>query len=69
VSVINRRNAVFGFIVWEALKGMGKQKAKKQLPRVDRETKRPNWSAVAVGLASVFGLFLFWRSRSDDEFA
>ena len=65
--VINRRNAIFGFVVWEALKGLGKQKAKAALPSVDTETKRPNKSAIALFAAGVFGALLFFKSRSEDE--
>jgi hypothetical protein len=67
VSVINRRNAVLGYLTWVGAKVLFKQKAKAALPAVDTETKRPNKSAIALVAAGVFGALLFWKSRSEDE--
>jgi hypothetical protein len=67
VTVFNRRNAVLGYLTWVGAKLVFKQKAKAALPSVDTETKRPNKSAIALGVAGLFGALLFWRSRSGDE--
>jgi hypothetical protein len=67
VSVINRRNAVLGYLTWVGAKLVFKQKAKAALPNVDAETKRPNKSAIALFAASAVGVLLFWRSRSGED--
>jgi hypothetical protein len=66
MSVINRRNAVVGWLALSVGKRVLKRKAKDVVPGVDPETKKPNKSAIALLLASVVGLATFWRSRSND---
>ena len=48
MSVINRRNAVMGWLAWGVGKRVLKKKAKGAVPSVDPETKRPNKSAVII---------------------
>jgi hypothetical protein len=67
VSVFNRRNALLGYLTWVGVKVMAKQKARKALPSVDAETKRPNKSAIALAVAAGFGALMFWKSRSSEE--
>jgi len=58
VTVINRRNAVVG---WVAL-GAGKRYIRR---KVRPEPKKRPWrSTIAVGLAGLAGALLFWRKRS-----
>jgi hypothetical protein len=64
VSVINRRNAVVGWLALSVGKRVLKKKAKGAVPSVDPETKRPNKSAIALGVASLAGAATFWRKRS-----
>ncbi|HZQ16078.1 MAG TPA: hypothetical protein VFA82_04815 [Gaiellaceae bacterium] len=64
MSVINRRNAVVGWLALTVGKRVLKRKAKDVVPSVDPETKRPNTSAVALLLAGAVGLATFWRRRS-----
>lgn len=64
MSVINRRNAVVGWLALTVGKRVLKKKAKVAVPSVDPETKKPNKSAIALLLASVVGLATFWRRRS-----
>lgn len=67
MSVINRRNAVMGWLAWGVGKRVLKKKAKGAVPTVDTETKRPNKSAIALLIASAAGVLTFWRKRSGDE--
>jgi hypothetical protein len=68
MAILNRRNAVLGWLAWRAGKRMAKRKARAAVPSVDAETKRPNRAAAAVAvLAAVGGALLFWRRRSDDD--
>ena len=66
MSIVNRRNAVIGWLAWTGAKFVLKQKAKAAAPRIDRETKRPNRTAIALLVASAVGVAAFWRSRAAD---
>ena len=63
MGIVNRRNAVVGWIVLKAGKRIAKQKAKAAVPSMDPETKRPNTSLVASLLGTVAGAFWFVRRR------
>lgn len=68
MSIINRRNAVMGWLSWLLAKRVLKQKAKDAVPGRVEGTKRPNKGAIATGLAAAAGLLWFWRRKgSDDE--
>ena len=69
MGILNKRNAVLGWGVWQVGKRVAKRKAKNAVPgRVDG-TRRPNKSAIVSGLAAVGGALWFWRRRrgGDDE--
>lgn len=70
MTIFNRRNAVIGWTTWMVGKRLVKKKAKGAVPAVDRETKRPNKSAIALTVAGL-GALAFWRGRSgggsDDD--
>ena len=67
MGILNRRNAVMGWAVWQVGKRVLRRKARAAVPSVDRETKRPNKSAIAAAVAAVVGVLFFWRrSRKDD---
>ena len=67
MSVINRRNAVMGWLAWGVGKRVLKKKEKGAVPSVDPETKRPNKSAVALLVASAAGVLTFWRKRTGGD--
>jgi hypothetical protein len=67
MGIVNRRNAVLGWTVWNVGKRVAKRKAKGAVPNVDRETKRPNKPALIAGLVAVGGLLMFWRKKGSDE--
>jgi hypothetical protein len=67
VSIVNRRNAVVGYLTLAVGKRVLKKKAKDVVPGVDPETKKPNKSAVALMVASTVGALTFWRKRSGDK--
>lgn len=68
MGIVNKRNAVLGWSVWQISKIVAKKKAKDAIPgRVD-DSKRPNKGAMVSALAAAGGALWFWRrSRSDDE--
>jgi hypothetical protein len=61
VGIVNRRNAVLGWGVWNVGKRMMKRKAKGAAPSV--EGGRPNKSLLAVSVAGLAGALTFWRKR------
>jgi hypothetical protein len=66
MALVNKRNAVLGWTVWKVGKRVAKRKAKGAVPgRVD-DSMRPNKSAIATALATLGGVFWFWRRRRDD---
>ena len=68
MSILNRRNAVIGWMAWKAGKRFAKRKGRAVVPSVDTETKRPNRVAAVVAVAAaVGGAVLFWRNRSGDD--
>jgi hypothetical protein len=67
MGIVNKRNAVLGWTVWQVGKRVAKRKAKAAVPGVDPETKRPNKPAIIAALAAVGGLLMFWRKKSSDE--
>ena len=67
MSVVNRRNAAFGWAAWKIVKRTMKKKAGDAVPSVDPDSKRPNKSAIALLIASAVGVATFWRSRSGDD--
>jgi hypothetical protein len=66
MGIVNRRNAVIGWTVWQVGKRVAKRKAKAAVPAIDAESKRPNKPAVVAALAALGGLLLFWRKKGDE---
>jgi MYXO-CTERM domain-containing protein len=64
MAIVNRRNAVLGWSVWQVAKRVGKRKAKGAVPKV--EDGRPNKSLIAVVGAAVAGALAFLRTRRGD---
>ena len=61
MSIVNRRNAVMGWAVWEVTKRAGKMKARGAKPTI--EGGKPNKSLIAVVLAAGAGAFALLRGR------
>ena len=58
MSIVNRRNAVLGWGVWNIGKRIAKRKAK---------DAAPNKSLWAVGIAGAVGALTFWRKHRADD--
>ena len=67
MGIVNRRNALVGWITLKVGKRIAKQKARAAVPNVDPETKRPNTSFVASLVGTVAGALWFVRRRKGDE--
>jgi hypothetical protein len=63
MGVLNKRNAVLGWAVWNASKFAAKRKAK----AVTTDGSRRPTKAVAAGLATLGGVVWFWRRRQADS--
>lgn len=67
MTILNKRNAILGWGVWQVGKMAAKRKAKQAMEpeNTTRQTKRPGRRAAIAGLAAAAGgALLFWRSRS-----
>jgi len=67
MGIVNRRNAVLGWVTWLTAKRVMKKKAKDALPGTVEGTKRPNKGAIATALAAIMGALWFWRKKSSDD--
>jgi hypothetical protein len=67
MSILNRRNAVLGWVALAVGKRVVKKKAKAVVPAVDAETRKPNKSAVALLIAGAVGVTTFLRSRAGNN--
>ncbi len=67
MGILNKRNAMLGWSVWQVGKRVAKRKAKNAVPgRVD-DSMRPNKGAIVSALAAVGGALWFWRRRRSDD--
>lgn len=63
MGIVNKRNAVLGWLVWQIGKRVAKRKAKSAVPALDQGSKRPNKPAIASAVAALGGALWFWRRR------
>ena len=63
MAIINRRNAVLGWVVWTAGKSVAKQKAKDAVPGRGQYAGL-NKAAVVLAAATLGGLAVVWRKKS-----
>jgi hypothetical protein len=65
MTILNKRNAILGWSVWQVGKMAAKRKAKQAME--PENTTRPSKRAAVAGLAALAGgAFLFWRRRSGN---
>jgi hypothetical protein len=67
MSIVNRRNAMLGWVTWLTAKRVLKKKAKEAVPGTVEGTRRPNKGAIVSFLAALGGAFWFWRRSSGDD--
>jgi hypothetical protein len=63
LGIVNRRNAVLGWGVWNIGKRVAKRKARAAVPGTGDHAGL-NKSAIATIAATVSGALLFWRKKS-----
>jgi hypothetical protein len=64
MSVLNKRNALLGWAVWNVSKRAAKQKAKSAATPDDGLPKK---RAIAAGVAALGGALWFWRRRAGSD--
>jgi hypothetical protein len=69
VGVVNRRNAMVGWLALAVGKRVLKRKAKSAVPSIDTETKKPNKSAIALLVAGTVGVLTFWKKHTGGDAA
>lgn len=67
MGMVNRRNAMLGWMVWNVGKRVAKKKAKAALPGTVDDSSRPNTSAILLLVLAIAGALWFWRG-GDDSF-
>ncbi|HYZ20399.1 MAG TPA: LPXTG cell wall anchor domain-containing protein [Gaiellaceae bacterium] len=63
MGLVNRRNAVLGWVVWTVGKRAAKRKARNAVSTDTARSKK----GVAAGLAALGGALLFWRRRRSGD--
>ena len=67
MSLLNRRNALLGWITWMVAKRTMKQKAREIVPGTNAGGGGRRRFALPLVAAAVGGALLFWRRQSDDD--
>lgn len=65
MSIVNKRNALLGWLTWQAGKRIAARKARAAVPGV--EDGRPNKGLILSALAAVGAVVFFWRKTRTDE--
>jgi hypothetical protein len=65
MSIVNRRNAVLGWLTWQVGKRFAARKARSAVPGVDEG--RPNKGLIVSALAAIGAVLFFWRRRGTDN--
>jgi hypothetical protein len=66
MSIINKRNAVLGWSVWQIAKTVAKRKAKQATPGTSERSGLKRGAVAGVGAATLAAL-LFWRKKSEES--
>jgi hypothetical protein len=65
MSIVNRRNALLGWLTWKAGKRVAARKARSAVPGV--EERKPNKGLIVSLLATAGAVLFFWRRKGGDE--
>ncbi len=66
MKIVNRRNAVLGWTVWNVGKRVAKRKAKNALPGRGTDAKGPAKKPAILAAVAALGGLMFWRKKSSD---
>jgi hypothetical protein len=65
MSIVNRRNAMLGWLTWKAGKRIAARRARSAVPGV--EEGKPNKGLIVSLLAAAGAVLFFWRHKGGDE--
>lgn len=66
MAMMNRRNAILGWSVWQLAKAVAKKKARQVKPG-SGDHAGLNKGAIVTLLAAIIGALMFWRLKADSE--
>lgn len=66
MSILNKRNAVLGWITWQVAKRVGKRKVKQAAPSRHDDSGFPKKRAIVSALGAAGGALWFWRRKRGD---
>ncbi|MBA3384522.1 MAG: hypothetical protein H0T20_07705 [Actinobacteria bacterium] len=64
MSIVNRRNAMLGWLTWQAGKRIAARKARSAIPSV--EEGKPNKGLILSLLAAAGAVLFLWRRKGGD---
>jgi hypothetical protein len=67
MALMNRRNALLGWAVWQVGKQAAKRKAKASVSGRPDDSVKPNRRVIAAGLATLGGVLWFRNRRRTDS--
>ena len=67
MSIVNRRNALIGWVTWTAVKRTATMKAKRAAPTPSGGSKGKKAAKAGAAAATAAGLVLFWRAKKRDS--
>jgi len=69
MGIVNRRNAMLGWAVWQVGKRVAEQKARSSVSTVEggKKKRRLSKAAFIAGVVAIGGALLFWRKQSSDD--
>ncbi len=67
MAFMNRRNAFFGWLVWEIGKRVARKRVRSAIPGRGGDEGAPKLPLVLGGLAAVGGALWLWFSRGDGD--
>lgn len=67
MGIVNKRNAVLGWSVWQVGKRVAKKKARDAVPGRSDDSRLPSKGAVVSALAAIGGALWFWRRRRGGD--
>jgi hypothetical protein len=68
MGIVNRRNAVLGWAVWQVVRRAAKMKVRDAVPGTGNHVGL-NKSAIATILLTLGGALLLWRKKSGESAA
>jgi hypothetical protein len=66
MTIVNRRNAALGWMVWSAFKQIGRQKARRAVPGTGDHAGLNKSAIVTIAAAATGVALAVWRKKSGE---